>query len=240
MEVAMKEVFVNPLPNLRVDRFFCFDFPADPNFGPQGPTVPGATITYAARLGVGTCSPNINIEAPGIEQMYGLLGVPGREQGHPMMRELTPEVEDPGVAPHQDQVLDIDRAILIEHTGRLSGSFAKFLSNSNFRSIIKTYAHPTIGSGGTVTLGSITIPLNAQPNVPNVWFRKDVTTREELLCTRRLVISNPAQVGLQRETTYKLVSKWEFWDYGVTPIERMPISGFDEGVGFEVISRTMA
>jgi len=214
-------MFVNPLPGLKAAHLLQFDFPAD---------------YYAP----GTL-PNINIEAPGVEQMYGKLGTPVKEQGHPLLREQTPaEEEDPNVRPYQDQVVDIDRNVIIYHTARLSGSFARFLANSNYQSVVRLDAHPITAGGGLVRLTGVTgIVSSLQPQAParNVWYWQNPSTRSELLYTAAIEF-NPRRVGLQAENVYKLIARWEFYDRSITPAERMPISGFDETVAFEIIAQT--
>lgn len=211
--------FVNPLPDLRVRHLLQFDYPAD----------------YHAR----GCLPNINIEAPGAEAMYGPLGTPPKQQGHPCIRERFPEAEDPRIRPYQDQVLDIDRPIQINHTGRLSGSFVRYIAHDPYFSIVKVYVDPVAPAGGPpILLNENRERLTPQTNAANVWYWNNPASRNELMCTAHIVIPNPRAAGLRPEQVYKLVCKWEFWDYSGQARERMPISGFDEAVGFEVIQAT--
>src|SRR5262245_36480967 len=214
-------MFVNPLPGLKASHLLQFDFPSDYR----------APDTY----------PNINIEAPGIEQMYGKLGTPAKEQGHPSLCEQSPvEAEDPNTYPFQDQVVDIDRCVVVHHTARLSGSFARFLASENYQSIVRLDAQPITSGGALIRLtGATGIVATLRPQTPakNVWFWQNPTTREELIFTANIEF-NPRRVGLQAENVYKLIARWEFYDRSITPAERMPISGFDETVAFEVIART--
>lgn len=216
------QTFVNPLPGASIGHFLQFDFPADA----QG------QASYAP---VGS-QPNINIEPPGVEAVYGQLGTPAREQGHPFIREVAPgEPEDPTIAPYLDQVVDMDRDIEICHTGRLSGSFVKYLTRCNgYESRVKAYAHPVTSNAAVVPLGTQVTPLVAGAAAPNSWYVYGAGA--EQVQTVKFVV-NPKAAGLQAETVYKLVLKWEFWDTAKS--ERMPISGFDEHVGFEVSSATV-
>jgi hypothetical protein len=211
--------FVNPLPDLRVRHLLQFDYPAD---------------YHAPR-----CLPNINVEAPGAEAIYGLLGTPPKEQGHPCIREQRPEAEDPRIRPYQDQVLDIDRPIQINHTGRLSGSFVKYIAHDPYFSVVKIYVDPVAPAGSPpIRLSQNQEKLKPQAQAPNVWYWNDPATRNELLYTAHVVIQNPRAAGLRPEQVYKLVCKWEFWDESGQRRERMPISGFNEAVAFEVIAAT--
>ncbi len=219
------QMFVNPLPGLRVQNFLQFDYPCNPeNYW-----------EYRAK----NCLPNINIEPPGLEQLYNKIGNPRMEQGHPCIREWPwGEEEDPRWRPYQDQVLDIDREINIDHTGRLSGSFVKYIAHDPYFSIVKFFAHPIAPTGGsTLTINETTRSLTPAAENPNVWFWKDPSTRNELLYTAHITF-DPKKAKLESETVYKLICKWEFWDQSGGAQERMPISGFDEAVTFEVISPT--
>jgi hypothetical protein len=211
--------FVNPLPGLNVRHLLQFDFPAD----------------YCAA----NTKPNINIAPPGIEEMYGKLGTPPKEQAHPFMREWPkPEPEDPSIPPLQDQTVDIDRKVEISHTARLSGTFVKYIANSPYHSVVDFYAIPIApGSGSPISLFHKEQALTPMSNAPNVWYWAPPNSRTELLYTAQ-VIFDPKQARLVSEQVYKLLCKWAFWDHSGTSKERMPISGFDEAVTFEVIQRT--
>ncbi len=211
-------IFVNPAPDLKAEDLVQFDFPAD----------------YCAT----GMLPNINIAPPGIEQIYGTLGTPPKEQGHPIVKEATPEAEDPNVTPYQDQIIDIDRNARIYHTGRLSGSLARFLESGNFESRVKIAAMRLTDASEYVTIDTIVRPLTAVTEAENVWFYRDPSTRAELLFTA-YVEFDPSTKGLLAGNLYKLTFRWEFWDVRVTPNQRMPISGFDETVTIEVCEATM-
>lgn len=210
-------MFVNPLPDLRARHLLMFDFPAD----------------YRT-LGV---LPNINIAAPGIEQMYGLLGTPAKQQGHPVIKERPIEDEDPRTPPYQDQIIDIDQRAAIYHTGRLSGVLAKFLAQDRYESRIRFDALPLTIAGAPIPIRTINASLAAQPESVNVWYFRDATQQELMFHAR--VFFNPASVGLTAGNLYKLTVRWEFWDKNSTPNLRMPISGFDETVAFEVSEATI-
>lgn len=213
-------MFVNPLPKLSADHLLQFDFPCD------------AKDPYCSK----DAYPNIDLTAPGIEQLYGLLGTPKKEQGHPFICEETPvEQEDPSA---QDQVIDIDRKAIISHTGRLSGSMVRFLACDHIQSIVKVVAQPLTSNGPVVEIQKLVSTLAPKPEANNVWFWKNPKTREELLYSA-YVEFDPKAKGLEAENVYKLVLRWEFYDLGASCKERLPISGFDETVAFEVISQTV-
>lgn len=214
-------MFVNPLPSLKAEHLLQFDFPVDKD-------------KYCAP----STAPNINLAAPGIEELYGKLGTPKMEQGHPFMCEYKPEAEDPNVSPYQDQVIDIDRKAVICHTGRLSGSMVRFLACDHIKSIIKVVAQPLTFNGNVVEIAKLVTSLAPQAAAPNVWFWKDAPKRDELLYSV-YVKFDPCKVDLKAENVYKLILRWEFVDTGITPNERLPISGFDETVAFEVIQQTV-
>lgn len=223
----MPDQFVNPSPNTPLSHVLAFDFPVR-----EG--------EYRAT----DCLANINIDAPAIEQLYGQLGDPAREQGHPCIREYAlagqeaVEEEDPNVAPYQDQVVDIERGIQIDFTGRLSGSFAKYLASDNFYSKVRMFAHPLApAEGSPVEVYNELKSLNPVASAPNVWFWKDPVAKKELLYTAHARFS--ATDYLEAEQVYKLVVKWEFYEKDGECGKRMPISGFDEAVSFEVIGNTI-
>lgn len=216
----MPSSFVNPLPDLSISKYFLFDFPAD----------------YRAKGAL----PNINIEPPAVEEIYGRLGTPPKEQGHPCFRELPPEAEDPKgpLNKYHDQIVDIGNQVRIDHTARLSGTFVRYLACGNFKSRVRMSAHPLTSNGGVVELRPpITSALTPGTNAPNGWFWVDAEARNELLFTAQATFL-PEQVGLRAGNLYKLIVRWEFWDYNTSPAERMPISGFDEALAFEVSEPT--
>jgi len=213
-------MFVNPLPKLTADHLLQFDFPCDK----KDPYCAPGTFQ------------NIDLTAPGIEQLYGLLGTPKKEQGHPLICEEAPvEQEDPY---SQDQIIDIDRKAIICHSGRLSGNMVRFLACDHVKSTVKIVAQPQTTNGPVVSIDQRTVSLVPQAGAPNVWFWKDANKRDELLYTA-YVEFDPKAKGLEAENVYKLILRWEFYDHGGKCKERLPISGFDETVAFEVISQTV-
>jgi hypothetical protein len=216
-------IFVNPLPRLYAFHLLQFDFPADKRYCAP------ATL------------PNVNVEAPLIEAVYGRLGTPRQEQGHPLLREVPyPEAEDPGYPNYHDQIIDIDRNARIYNTGRLSGSFVKYLAHDTYKSIVRIDAHPLTHNGDVVSIARIEATLKPAPPAANVWFWKDPKQRNELLFTARADF-DPNSVGrtrLEPENVYKLIIRWEFWDTSVKPAERMPMSGFNEFISFQVSQKT--
>ena len=228
----MPESFVNPLPGLNVSHFMAFDFPTVFNSATGGNLYEGAFRTG-----------NIQIERPAIEELYGPLGNPARPQGHPLIRERDPEAEDPTVVvpgqPQQhDQVLDIDKAIQINHTGRLSGSFVRFIADPGYCSRIKVIAtNVTDPSKPPLTLEDRTDPLTPVAKNVNVWYWQNPATRQELVFTLNVLVRDPKAAGFCAEDVYKLIVKWEFREKHTG--DRMPISGYDEAISFEVISQTV-
>jgi hypothetical protein len=210
--------FVTPLPQWRVHHLLQFDFPAE----------------YHAK---GTL-PNIKVEPPAIEEMYGKLGTPPMEQAHPSILEYRPGYADAKSASHQFQTLEIDHTIQISHTARLSGHFVKYIAKSQYHSLVQIYAFPIAPSvGSPITLYNEDRRLEGRTDGPNAWYWKDPDARMELIHTAQAII-DPKEKGFQTEQIYKLVCKWAFWDCSGTAKERMPISGFDEAVTFEVIQKT--
>lgn len=257
----MPEQFVNPSPRMRVQGFLSFDFPCE--FAGEGvaqaPPRP-ATGSYSA---VG-CFGNVNLEAPVTETLYGKLGTPELEQGHPFMKEYDPrgitpvEPGDPtfstgGVPVGHDQVVDIDRGIQIDHTGRLSGSFVDAIASKPYFSQVIVSAvsvAPVVAATASIPLETFTNWLEPEPEAPRVWFwRLGNPATNELLFSAHVRIADPYGQGLRPENVYKLVYQWKFYkfigsSYPDTPpanigrSQRMPISGFDEAIAFEVIGAT--
>jgi hypothetical protein len=256
----MPEQFVNPSPKLGISGFLFFDFPCEEKS--EGVAQVGVE-TYSA---AGTFG-NVNLTTPGIEQPYGKLGNPPRDQGHPFIKEYAAssgaveEAEDSNYVAmegiiHHDLVIDIDRGIQINHTGRLSGSFVEFVASKPYMSEVKVSAvsvTPSESGSASIQLATFINWLEPQKNAPNVWFWKDdpCLTRE-LLFTAHLRIDDLTQisagVGFKPEAVYKLVFQWMFWKFTGPPpysdeppedrelLMRAPISGFDEAIVFEVKS----
>jgi len=75
---------------------------------------------------------------------------------------------------------------------------------------------------------------------PNVWYWENPATRKELIFTAHAVIlrNRWRELGM-KPGIYKLVINWEFWDIEGGRKERMPISGFDESMSFELSDATV-
>lgn len=223
----MPDVFVNPLPGLDISKFLAFDFPTLPLS--QGKNL----YEGAAYMG------NITLEEPAIQEMYDKLGEPPQHQGHPKIRELDPEGEDPNQPERfrdHDQVLDIDRRIRINHTGRLSGSFVKYIADCGFCSKIKVICTDVSDNNEpTQVLLETVDDLTPKPQALNVWFWLNPNKKQELVFN--LDVVRAANQYFKAEHVYKLIVKWEFWSKD-KPRERLPISGYDESISFEVISQT--
>jgi hypothetical protein len=100
------------------------------------------------------------------------------------------------------------------------------------------YAHPLTTNEAPTLLYDREATLEPQAETPNAWYWRNATTMAELLHTVRVNV-DPNQVNLKAEEVYKLVSKWEFWDTRrENDKRRMPISGFDDAVTFNVVSGT--
>lgn len=172
-------------------------------------------------------------QTPAKEALYGQAGLPRKEQGHPYIAEQNPR--EPEDARAQDQIVDLDRNVLVCHTGRLSGNFAQYLACEGYVSRIQVLAHPVSKGGAPITLYDKQVSLAAQSPAPDVWFWEDPSTMKELLYSVRAEV-DPRQVQLDAEEVYKLVAKWGFWDVRRPGDERrMSISGFDDGVSFQVV-----
>ena len=132
-------------------------------------------------------------------------------------------------------VLDINDDIVIDHTGRLSGTFVKFLASDQFSSVVRIFAHPETSNDSIIELPSLDVSLKpAAAKNPDVWFWDNPATKTVLIMSRHLVVK--ASEYFKPENVYKLICKWEFYE-NTCPKERLPISGFDEAVAFEVIKR---
>lgn len=230
------DTFVNPIPGIRLDKALCFDFPLGTT--PQEYRTPGCNRNVDLTQPTGS-GQTPSSEVPAMEGVYGLLGNPKRNQGFPCMAEYPgPEAEDP--YPH-DQIIDIDRAASFEHTARLSGTFVKYLVQSNHRSIVKMTAVALTQNLPAVQLwNSGFVSLNPMAEGPNVWYWENPATRSELIFTAHAVINSNRwrELGMQ-PGIYKLVINWEFWDIEGNRRDRMPISGFDESMSFELSAATV-
>ncbi len=229
----MPEMFVNPIPGHPQGIFDLvhFDFPAGRNAGESlAYTAPGAL----SNINVSGPSAGGGTIQPAVESLYGLLGVPGMEQGHPHIQEIAPEAGDPL---SHDQVVDIDRPFRVCYTGRLSGRLVAAIANASIQSMVKFYAHPLTRPGDPITLDTIVRPLTPGAAASNTWFWRNPATQTELLFTADTTV-NPASIGLSAETVYRLVSKWEFYLVSPAPRRRLPISGFNAAEVFEVITET--
>ena len=252
----MPEQFVNPSPNMNVQGLLCFDFPC------EGSEAIDIASTYRNTNPAKESLPNFNLAATGTERLYGAgggLGSPKKEQGHPYISEkeigAAPpygEVEDPS---HVDQIVDADRGMFLCHTGRLSGGFVPSLAGTPNFSIVKVTAvavSPVPDPNKSIILDPGTkVWLTPKAMAANVWFWKPGTTTNELIYSAHYEIDQ-ALSALQfvPEAIYKLVFHWEFWRVKTglpTPsnppntgpdTDRLPISGFDESIAFQVSTGT--
>ncbi|MBN2093687.1 hypothetical protein JW964_28965 [candidate division KSB1 bacterium] len=216
------DTFVNPLPGMTIDKWLGFDYP----------------------VGIWTrkCHGNINLlhsrEKPTTGALFDKLGYPRRDQGYPCMYEFWPEDEDPW---RHDQIVDIDRKACFDHTGRLSGSFVKILTHfPNHVSRVTMHAVPLTNGGGGISLFDTgLISLTPGSNGPNQWYWYNAQTEQELIFTAH------AEIDVKDWTAkgmtpgiYNLIIKWEFWDRSSQNAKRLPISGFDESMTFELSAPT--
>lgn len=230
------DTFVNPIPGIRLDKMFSFDFPL---------------ATKWDEYRISGCKKNIDLnqpngpvdiptsEVPTQEGIYGKLGVPARNQGFPSMAEYPyPEAEDPYA---HDQIIDIDRAASFDHTGRLSGSFVKYLIQQNHVSNVKITVVPLTNGGNPILLWqSGDVGLVPQPKAPNVWYWEDPNSRNELIFTAHAIVQPADWKRLKMEPgIYNLIINWEFWAINGNRRERMPVSGFDESMTFELSAPTI-
>jgi len=228
------DTFVNPVPGISLNKWIGFDFPLATN------------VKEYQTIG---CQKNVDLfgevqkpssEVPGHEAVYGRFGNPKRYQGFPCMGESVPEPEDPS---GHDQIIDIDRPAYINHTARLSGSFVKsFAYIPGYVSIVKMHVVGlTNGDGSPVQIYQVPIALTPWAvKVANKWYWEDSAKEQELICTVHRVL-NPGdwtQLGL-KPGIYNLIINWEFWDKSdPAKPKRLPISGFDEAVSFELSAAT--
>lgn len=261
----MPAQFVNPVPQMKAGSILCFDFPcADlqrPDISIEQPSPIVGSDTYVAFSDPADHRVwgNVNLRSPAPEALYGRLGNPAREQGHPFMKEYDPEQEDPTEGEfgdvYHDQIVDIDRGIQINHTGRLSGDFATFFASKPFFSTILVSAvavAPVQPATASIQLGNFKNWLTPMGEAPNVWYWRMGTRDGELMFTADVRLA-PGQVIFEPEAVYKLVFRWKFWKYtGADPAPdtppdpagggrdfvRLGISGFDEAIAFEVSSAT--
>ncbi len=233
------DTFVNPSKGITLEKWFAFDFPIPEN----GPT---KEPEYKTKLAAGGfCHLNVDLthssEKPAHESVYDKYGNPLRNQGFPCIYETSPQAGHGDPTEH-DQIIDITTEACIDHTGRLSGSFVKWLEgNKEYQSRTRFHIHPlTFGSGAPTLLYQTNwVPLVATPEEENVWYWEDPSTEQELIFTAHTVIKpsfwkdNP---DIAHEGVFKLVVSWEFWNRKdpEKPI-RMPISGFDESMSFQLI-----
>jgi hypothetical protein len=271
----MPEQFVNPSPNMSAGSLICFDFPcAGVGAGVEEPPQEAGTDKYCAFSADHLIYGNVNLKAPGIEELYGALGNPVKEQGHPFMREYSREgdpefeQEDPTKGVHgplfHDQVLDIDRGIQVNHTGRLSGGFAEFFASKPFFSSVVVSAvsvAPVRAGTQSIRLRKFVNWLEPQPEEPNRWYWRRAIQNNELMFTADVRIPDPTSIvqpdgsaaSFEAEAVYKLVFQWKFWKYTGDPAypsnppdpeddasncNRLGISGFDEAMAFEVVQAT--
>jgi hypothetical protein len=234
----MPNMFVNPSPSATIPEFTVwFDFPV-PKSETDG--------TYFAP----STRPNYKLGIPGIELEYGFdddgdgvkgLGTPDRHQGYPAIYEADKHPFDPF---KQDQIICCNTDVHFEHTARLSGAMVKLLEGPQNSSRIRMIAHPiTPGTDvAPVVLLDISPNLEAVTPEANKWFwgGQDPASKRELICTAQAswqpdtdtdVVNNTAK--LQNETLYKLAVTWEIYDEDG---KRMGISGFNDGLDFQVVS----
>lgn len=210
---------LNPVGPMGITKFGSFDFP----------------VGIQADACKGNVDPGPNL--PEIENWYGQLGNPRRNQGWPCIMEWRPEVEDPRVAPWIDQLVDEDKQAVLYHTGRLSGDMVYELADKTHFSVVTAYAVP-YKSGNAIKLhASGDVPLEPAPSKgPNAWFWH---SPQELLYTL-MVKFLPKDGGLVTGEVYKLLVEWEFYHTipatGRRHLE--PFAGFDDSVTFKVMAQT--
>lgn len=231
------DTFVNPVPGISLRKWLGFDFPLATNVKEY--QTPG-------------CQKNVDLfgdslkptsEVPAHEAVYGRFGNPKRYQGFPFVGENSPELDE-GDPRGPDQIIDIDRPAFIDHTARLSGSFVKaFAHIPGYVSIVKMHVVGLTNGNGTPVKIYELGPMALTPSpvkVANKWYWEDSAKEQELICTVHRVL-NPGdwtQLGL-KPGIYNLIINWEFWDRSdPAKPKRLPISGFDEAVSFELSAAT--
>jgi hypothetical protein len=206
---------LNPVGPMGITKFGSFDFPLG--------------------LQADTCKGNVDPgpHLPLIEEWYGKMGTPPRQQGWPCIMEHQPGVEDPGVAPWIDLLIHDKKRALIFNTGRLSGDMALELADDTHNSVVTVHAVP-YKTGNAVPLYNKSVTLQPQPTkAPDVWFWHSET---ELIYTL-MVDFVPEAKKLAVGEVYKLLVEWEFYHTipanGKKHLE--PFAGFDDSITFKII-----
>jgi hypothetical protein len=225
------DTFVNPLPRLYLWKWLSFDYPLATKWSEYNTPNCRKNIDLYQPMGAGETPSS---EVPTQEGVYGKLGSPQRNQGFPCMYEHP--FNEPGDPYPLDQIIDRDREAAFDHTGRLSGSFVKYLIQPNHKSIVKMTAVPLTHPGDPIPLwNSGLISIVPQTPNPNVWYWEDPAKQNELIFTAHAVLNRQDQDPSGMPSgIYNLIVNWEFWAINGDKKERMPISGFDESMTFEM------
>jgi hypothetical protein len=126
----------------------------------------------------------------------------------------------------------------------LSGSFVKsFAYIPGYVSIVKMHVVGLTNGDGTPVQIYQLGPMALTPSpvkVANQWYWEDAAKEQELICTAHCVLNPSDWKRLKLEPgIYNLVINWEFWDKSnPEKPKRLPISGFDEAVSFELSAAT--
>lgn len=183
------------------------------------------------------CLGNVDPGTPLMEELYGKLGSPGREQGLPVIKETSPEPEDPKMKPYIDAILDINHPISIFHTGRLSGSMVIELADNTHFSKVKVHAVP-YKHGDAVRIFEEEKTLEPKPQTANEWYW---LSENELVYTLSTTFRPTArETKLEVGEVYRLLIEWEF-SHLVAGRGRHnePFSGFDDSISFKVGQMTI-
>ena len=177
---------------------------------------PRGLIVFPDGSNLNPCAPG---EAPNIppgDDEYTLMerwydragfGKPKARQGWATMYEegalITPEEEDPDIAPFVDLMLDRDRGIVINHTSRFSGRMVELINNKTFECRIRIAAHPLMAATGQVDLYDTdwVVIESFASHVPNKWFLLNSST---MVYTLRYVFPKSDISGDAPDANYKL------------------------------------
>jgi len=197
------------------------------------------------------CFPNVEFAVPPThEQLYGMMGVPKKHQGHPFLAEVdvTSEPEDPHVRPYEDLIVEIKGAIRINHTARLSGDFIKYFVQKNHHSVVKVHFLPLVTETNLPVQAipisreeKSVVPVDYDPNEgkgkPSVWYwwEKDIDKYPpELIYTFDRVVTPDEIENLGLSCgLFRLLVQWEAWEIVNNVRKRLPISGFDDAITFQ-------
>jgi hypothetical protein len=208
---------------------------------------PRGVLVDSAGNSVNVCAPGeVPNVSPGtgtttwMETWYSQsgFGIPVLPQGWPTVYEspAPAETEDPDASPWIDLLLDKDRTVVINHTGRLSGALVELFINGSYQYNISIGLHPLMGT----TVPTITYPQSGWQTIAansswvcNYWYLLNPKT---LAYTLRAEIPSASLNTVTVPSIYRLVVNWDFRHKppGENTWHNEPLGGFDHNVVFRV------